>query len=338
MSKEIYNFTEDINCTIYDSRAYVYVAIASVASAFVSLLAGCFVIVILILFKKHHFFSQRLILYLAITTLLASISTIVHRVDYNNQESEFYVNFCRFGGFLEQNTSWMQLNAISSITIYLFVNAIFKKGTEKLEPLYVFLIFFFPLLFNWIPFIQGSYGRAGAWCWIRSKERGTCNDFILGRWLQFILWFIPLYIILVILIGLYVTILISLNRANRQWANEPSSMKSKTFRKLAKNNLIPLIAYPLIYFLLNIPAFMNRVQNYVHPNDPELALWYLSALISPLQGGVIAIAYTLDPGTRKRLNWIEIKAAMKRWVQKERYEEYPLEYLAVTESFSPKPI
>ena len=179
-----------VNCSSpYTGHEYVIVAALSAASAFISLLASYFIVSIIVLFKKWKFFAQRLFLYLAIAAILTSLSTIIHRVDYENQTTDFYVGFCRFAGFMEQITAWMQLMAVVSITVYVFAYAMFRKRTESLvyELVYVFFIFAFPLLFNWIPFTVNGYGRAGAWCWIPSEDIFTCKKLLSGRILQFVL-------------------------------------------------------------------------------------------------------------------------------------------------------
>lgn len=122
--------TNSSSCPPFDRKEYANVAIASAVSAVISLVAGCFVISVMVLLQKWKFFSQRLILYLAIATIFTSIATILHRVDFENQTSDFYTRFCILGGFLEQVTSWIFLNANSAITIYLFMNVVVKIKTD----------------------------------------------------------------------------------------------------------------------------------------------------------------------------------------------------------------
>lgn len=288
------------NCSPYNSQSYAVVAAVSSGLAFVSILLILLVIAIIILFKKWKFFSQRLILYLALSAILVNVGIILHRVDYENQTTTFYVKFCEFGGYLDQLSNWMLLISISAIIFYSSCTLFFDKRTEKYEMVYVFFIFIFPFLFTWIPFIKESYGRAGAWCWIRSEDR-DCNSFEFGRWLQFSTWFVPLYIIMVVLIILYFFIIVKLYHKK--------NTIDKTSKLHIKRDLLPLVAYPLIYFLLNIFPFINRTYNSIH--DPNLVLWYFAALANPTVGAWMALAFTLDPRTRKRLTVMEITAAAR---------------------------
>ena len=306
------------SCSPYDSRSYAVVAAVSAGLAFLSIVLILGVIGIIILFKKWRYFIQRLILYTSITALFVNVAIVLHRVDYENQVSEFYENFCEFGGYLDLTSNWMLLVAVSAIIAHCFSIIFFDKNTEKYEPVYIFAIFGFPLLITWIPFIKNSYGRAGAWCWIRSKDRQTCEPFTLGSWLQFLLWFAPLYFIMFALIVLYVLILIKIYQTGKKKGNQPQESTQK-------KDILSLIAYPLIYFLLNVFPFVNRTYNSVH-EEPNLVLWYFAALANPSVGAWIALAFTLDPGTRKRLTYANIQAAVRDLLGREEpVKEYNID-------------
>ena len=334
--------TMEDNCTSpYTSTEYAIVAGLSAATAFISLLASLFIVSLIVLFKKYRFFTQRLILYLTISVILNSVATILHRVDYNNERSDFYVGFCKFSGFAEHCTAWMELMATASITLYVFVWIAFNEHTDKLEYGYIFFIFAFPLLFNWIPFTVDAFGRAGAWCWIRNEDIYTCDEIVAGQVLQFVLWYVPLYVILSILIVLYVVILIKIycyNRHKWRW-NQAHEFEDKNQQKKITRQIWSLLWYPLIYILINVVPLINRIHGLVEPNDPNLVIWILAAILLPIQGGYIALAYTLlDPDTRKKLKPARFRSAIKDFCQKIGKDsvimEYPLEHLENSNSMS----
>ena len=312
------------SCSPYDSPDYARVALASALSASVSLIAASFVVFVIIFFKKWKFTTQRLVLYLAISSLLASISTIVHRVDYQNQTTAFYTNFCTFGGFFEQVTSWMVLNAIMVITTYLFVLMAFQKDTKKLEMIvYIPLVFVFPLLISLIPFVGSSYGRSGAWCWIRTEERGTCDLFSLGQYFIFALWFVPVHVLLAVLIIMYIIVLICIRPNRRRKLAWEKKMTEEDWKKNRKH-AIRLVAYPFIYILLSCFPLMNRIQSGIERGRPSLVFWYMSAIAFPLAGGLIGLAYVLDPKTRRRLTRAHFQAAFREWRKTDECSEYPI--------------
>ena len=224
----------------------------------------------------------------------------------------------------------MLLLAITSITLYCSLLLYFNKKTEKYEFVYVFFIFIFPLLYTWIPFIKNSYGRSGAWCWIRSQD-DVCDTFLFGQWLQFSIWFVPLYVFMIILIVLYVMMVSKLYCVIRRLSiNDQAAMVQ------IKGELLQLIAYPLIYFLLNVFPFINRTYNLTHA-EPSLALWYFAAMANPTIGAWIALAFALDPATRKRLTWPEVRAAgMELCGKYTVVEEYPFDTTASGEETGKK--
>ena len=311
------------NCTSqFDKHIYAIVAAVAAVAACISLLACFFVIFIIILFKKWRFFTQRLILYLAITAALKASATILQRVDYENQSSTPYRNFCVAAGFYSQVTAWMVLMAVLTITLALLVTSFSSKPLCKYEPFFLFMIFLFPLTFNWIPFIQSSYGKSGPWCWIRSNT--GCNTLRFGLALQFILWYVPLYSIMIVLLILYIMVLCKLKQARRKWTGSYNP-HTQQLKEVANSKIIPLLSFPLIFFILNIPIFINRV-NELANRDPSVPLWFISSALFPFEGGAIAVAFSLDPQTRQRLTVANIKASFRDFTRShDVVSDYPIE-------------
>ena len=318
-------------CSPFLAKRFAVVAGLNAASGFISLLASCFVVFLIVLFKKWEFFTQRLVLYLAVSIAYQSIAAIIARVDYNNETSDFYVRFCQFSAFVGQNASWAVLMAVASITVYVFVLAIFRRRTDRYEVVYVLFTFALPLLFNWIPFINTTYGKAGAWCWIRSED-ADCNPYVFGEVLQFILWYVPLYVILFILIGLYVVILVNLHCLNRnRWTGDHTHAEEKRNKQISKE-IRSLLWYPLIYFIISLFPLFLRIYGLVNVDNPSLVLWILAAFFFPIQGVFIALVFTLEADTRKRLKWMHIRAAAMELCQRsdKTISEYPAENLTLS--------
>ena len=100
-------------------------------TAFISLLARLSLFVVSLI--NFLFFTQRLVLYLTVSVILDSVATILHRVDYENQRSDYYIGFCKFSGLAEYCTGWMKLMATASITLYIIVWITFNWRTDRLE-------------------------------------------------------------------------------------------------------------------------------------------------------------------------------------------------------------
>ncbi len=316
------NNTDDSSCSPFDTIEYVAVAVTSAGTGLISTIACAAVISLIVLYKKYYFHTQRIILYLSIAAFLNSLSIVLRlqRIGYKS-DSDLLKGFCVFTAAFDHITAWSELIAISCITVDLFIKAVFRKETYKLEKIYFFMTFIFPLTFNWVPFINLSYGEAGAWCWIRREDPDTCKYFQFGDYLRFAIWYIPLYLILIALIITYVLILYKLRQYRHTYdgAYDPDSERLQhQMRKEVK----PLLWYPVIYVILNIFPLINRIYDAVE-SDPSLPLWYLHAIFSPLQGGFIALAYTLDRETLKRLKCVDLRAAVvSRW-EGNKVREYP---------------
>ena len=316
--------TEDLSCSLFASDQYIAVTLLSACTGAVSVVASLFVIVGILVSKKYHFFIQRLILYLSIAVFLNSISVVLRlqrTATLGGRSASHLQPLCVITSFVDQTTSWSALIAICCITCCLVLNVVLLRSVETLEKVYVFLIFVFPLCFNWIPFIEESYGVAGSWCWIRNKDE-DCNEFLFGNYLRFILWYIPLYVVLFILLTTYVFIVCRIRRLRQHWEGK-FDPESKRKRKKMLKDFRPLIWYPLIYLLLNIFPLMNRIHD-AFVSEPSLTLWVLHALFSPLRGGFIALAYALDGQTvRRMLKSSMICTLFRRGGARRHVREYP---------------
>lgn len=101
--------------------------------------------------------------------------------------------------------------------------------------------------------------------------------------------------------------------------------------KMMSREIRSLLRYPLIYFLINLFPLALRIYGVVENDISKvLPLWILTAIFYPIQGGFMALAFTLDPDTRKRLRWVQIKSAAKELCQrndKDFISEYPAEHI-----------
>lgn len=260
-------------------------------------------------------------MYLAIATIANSIVSAINVEGYKAYRNDSIRHYCVFTGFLEQVSSWWVLLAVTGIMMDLFVKVIFQKATERFEVIYISVIFGVPVAIALIPFAELAYGPSGAWCWIRGNEYTDCSTFLLGALLRFFLYYAPLYILMFILLILLIIIFIKLRKQRRSWTGNFDPIALEMKRKMSKE-VFPLISYPVIFLLLNIPPLALRITNAVRPNEPVLALWFLSSIVFSLQGVVITIAFTLDPETRRDLTVMQLMGAFKRLVRKEEIEEY----------------
>ena len=305
--------TGNVTChSPYDAPIFSAVAAVAAGSGVVSLLACVFVVGLLLLFKKWRFFTQRLLLYLALAAALKATATILQRVDYRRDDTSdtaatatAYRNFCVFSGFLSQVTAWIFFMAVIVVIVSLLVTSFALRPPERFERLFLLLIFVLPLTFNLLPFVQRSYGRAGPWCWIRSREEevglGVCRAHRFGQILQLALFYVPVHAIVLVLGVAYVVVVVKYWRHRRRWRGGRFDPEAERLREVMNREILPLIFLPLIFLLLFLPQFVTRVYDFVNPDRPQPALWFVSALLFPLEGGGVALVIALDPNTRRRL-------------------------------------
>jgi len=316
------NFTTPApgNCSPYDARIYSIVAAVTAGSGAISVVANVIALVFIVLFKWWSFFSQRLVIYLLLANTCTGVSTVLLRIDYNNEMDPPYNDFCQFSGFLSQVTGWMVLNTYICIMASLLLKVNFNINFERLDIAAVLLIFVSPLVVSWIPFAPNVYGKAGAWCWIMSVDRNQqCDPNVTGQIMQIVLWYLPLYLVLVILIIIYSIVLAKVCRNKKKWRIDQSD---KSERQNALKYSLGLMAFPLIYFLTNIFPLINRLQGLFRPNNPSPTLWFISGIFYPQQGTGVVLIFLWS--LRHVMTVGRIKAAWDNWFHRVKINEYPI--------------
>ena len=299
---------EAVECSVFDGPDYVIVAIISSSSAFLSVICCIIVIGLIFLLKKHSFFIQRLVLYLSLAALVNSLSIFLRLYRLGDEQQSEIEGLCITAAFIDQTSIWSLFMAFTALTFTLLMAVVFHKSTVRLEGLYIVLIVFLPLTFNWIPFIDNTYGRAGAWCWIRNQNyEDNCTEHKFGIVLQLALWYIPGYVLLGVLLIVYLVIVFSVVRQKFS-----QSKKDDVETKKLHEEVWPLLFQPIGLFILNIFPLTNRIYGSLISDDPIYALWILHALFSPLQGGYIALVYILDRATLRRLTFNNFRAFFKK--------------------------
>ena len=315
-------------CSVFETYPYVIVAVVISGSSMVSALCCIFVICLIFLLKKHYFFIQRIILYHCLAALFRAVALITHfhRLTYND-ESKTSIILCSISGFLGQVSRWYLLMDYSVITFTLLMTAVFHKNVARLERLYIVLIFIFPFTFNWIPFINTTYGRSGAFCWIRSTNFDDCSEHKFGYILQIALWDVHFWIALIFSIPTYVVVIVVVAWQRWHWRGKPD-----TLRKMLNEEVWPLLFFPFGVIALNAVPTASAIYDAIHVNNPSYDLHFASAVIFPLQGGYIALVYTLNRDTLRQLTYRNLVATlcMRR---RGRPQEYPIETCDISESY-----
>ena len=315
--------TDLINCgdqSLDNQHTIKIIGIVHCFFATVSFVVCLLVIGLLSLFKKYRFFQQRLILYLSVTALGYSLTAALASLTNFTKAKEDY---CKWIGFISQYTQWSLLLAVAIITFDIMLSVIIKCLTHRLEIIYILFIVVFPATFNWIPLlsIYNLYGDSGVWCWIKMNtmnDTGDCVSNETGFIFQFSLWYTPLFIIMSLISLAYISIIVILRKRRRR-LNRNNIEEIETIHRQVNQGLV-FVAYTIIFMTVNLIPLAHRVIEYVH--KPIMFLWYVDAVITPLLGGFTAVVFALDPKTRKKLNWRNIRGAIHNLRSNQIWNEY----------------
>lgn len=268
---EIDGHRPSCNFTIHDTRK-ILITMGSTAS--ISVFMCVITITLVFVYRLHKHFTYRLASYQVLSAMCFSASLIV-QISLINRNLNNDDTLCETLGFFVEYFMWVKLLFTVSLVIHFYVLAIHSKNLQKFEPIYILISVFVPFLYVWIPFIKSTYGKAGAWCWIKDwrKDCAKANDKT-GVIEQFVLWYGPLYASLTAsaIIAIYVGITLTRRAYSNKNHSETGPLLSNTIQRENTHNqaavkqLIPLLAYPVIFYLLALVPVINRIYDAISMN------------------------------------------------------------------------
>ena len=277
---------------------YVFggVGIFSTLLCFIALLITCY-------YRLYKRFAHRLVIYQLFSAIIFSLvcSAQLSFLNYDYNDSSMMMKaLCGTVGFLLSVTLGTKFLITFWLTFYLFMFAVFSKDLRRLELLYVITSIGIPLLFDWIPFVNGLYGVAGAWCWIKNWK-GNCPEdkMLLGTIEQYAFLYVPGGVLFLIdLILIIVTIGVLLYRSYCHPVKEtaeydPLLERQAKGQKKAFKEILPLMLYPIIFMILFLPSLIQRIYGAIVP-ETEYFLFVLHAATGSSWGifvGVIVMIH-----------------------------------------------
>ena len=258
----------------------VLIVMSSTASTsfIVCVFASCVVVCL----KLHRIFTYRLIVYQVFGSMVVSSSEALSSILLVHKSKVFWHDACLATAFYMEYAMWVKLLSTICLVFHLFCLAVFYKSFQRYELAYILLPLALPLLISWAPFIHRTYGPAGAWCWIRDwKDDCATQKYMLGIAEQFGLWYGPLFISLTagFLAVVIVFFTIALRAKRGRQSNENSEIEPLLEAqqveqyKRALKQLLPILAYPGIYYTLCLFPIANRIYSAISPQtNLKLAL------------------------------------------------------------------
>ena len=248
-----------------------------------SVLVCTFAVALVVAFKLYKQFAYRLALYQVLAAMLFGAASCFEVLFINYEKNpQIYTRLCRIVASLFFSLEWVKL--------------MFKK----LEIVYVVSSTAVPVAVASIPFLTHSYGRAGAWCWIQDwKDNCPSDIFQVGNVETFALWYGPAFFVLLLdSMAMVVMGTVLTCRAHRNKAHEPL-LSSNRAHKSALNQMLPLLAYPIIFFTFIVTMFAYRLYS-AKPHPPNYFLLKATAVLSPGAGLVAGCVLVLHIVIAKR--------------------------------------
>lgn len=310
----------DLSCfEVYSEPKYTGLLVLNSVLSVVSCLFLLSMMSIIVLFKKYVFFNQRLILYLGITSFLFSLFSAINLSSPFAHKNTQARNYCTAMGYFDHLFLWCQVMSVACIMIDVFIKVVWERNTERYETIYLLLTIGLPLLQSFVPIFHLAYGHAGVFCWIRDREYDDCSIFYFGLYLRFILFYVPFYLLMFVIAILLLISLYFTRRKRRQWTTGKSNKQIIVIQKKLESEIRPLVAYPAVFVCLTIIPLIQRIYGIFNTEgNVYYALSIVLVLVYRLLGVIITVIFTFDPETRKKLKWIEICAAIKRWCGQEK--------------------
>ena len=184
----------------------------------------------------------------------------------------YYRVACKATAFLAVFSLLVKLLFTVWLTFHLFAYVVFLKNLKRLEWLYISCSIAVPLLGACVPLTHDGYGVSGGWCSIRTWKGECANEkSVEGIVEVFAIYYGPVtFFLLLNMAAIAVMIAVMLWRARSRVSLAVRTAAADEQKKLlvaesrdqkveALKQLLPLLAYPIIYFTLLLFALTNRI-------------------------------------------------------------------------------
>jgi heme/copper-type cytochrome/quinol oxidase subunit 2 len=169
-----------------------------------------------------------------------------------------------------------------------------------------------------------SYGPDEVFCWIRVYNE-DCSDFDFGIALRYGMYYLPMFILMLLLIVLYIPVICVLSWKRNHWVGTYDP-KAAAVHNMIATEIRSLVYYPIVIMLFNVIPLVKLVYSTAGNNNvASYALSLASYIVYPFQGLFMTLIFTLDPETRNKLNISSITGAcMELCKPKRSIKSYPV--------------
>ena len=159
------------------------------------------------------------------------------------------------------------------VAFHLFCFGVFHKNLKKLEVLYVVTSLLVPAVIACVPLTTNTYALSG-WCYLKQNTTVEIIE-------KVVLWDAPATIILLAASAAMVAMAIKLRRRAMMYEGDQ-------YRKALKQ-LLPLVAFPILFFVFMIPQMVLDIYTYSPSNSSFEIVLVVSITLWSISSGVTYI-------------------------------------------------
>jgi len=247
---------------------------------------GCLLIIIsFIFFEKIRSFVLELVFYLALSSLMHTLTYIIY-IPKNIEDSE--KGICQFQAFSmllfgDAQFIWTTLISYSIYQSVIYLKEISTKNSKCKRFLYILIGFGIPLIISLLGLFLNILGFSGFWCYVK-----LCDE--IKHKIFFVFNFVFIWICILLNFIFYCKV-INFIKINFSGSEEDSQDKKYIYS---------LISYFLIQILCIMPATVNRMYQ-LFTNERMNFLDYLQSIFDCSQGLAYSIVYGFNPTLRESI-------------------------------------
>lgn len=266
----------------YSSENRIVHTASNAASVFVCLVA----VVLVLTLKLHRRFVYRLSLYQVLASLGLATEEVMQIILVNyDKNPETYRRICVAFGWFGLYSEWTKLLFTMWVTFHLFCFAVLHRNMKKLEPLYVVSSLVVPGVMACVPLVTKTYGISsdGTICYLYAEGEMALIEILL-------IWDVPAMLILLVASTGMVVLVAKLAR-RVCWRLKYEEITEGDRHWKALKHLLPLVAFPILFFVFEIPVLVFHVYAHLAAPNETVAIWgFVSfALWSMTSGATVVI-------------------------------------------------
>ena len=266
------------------SSYYTVIGATNGISVLVCLLA----VVLVFALKLYKKLVYRLALYQVLSSLSLAAGAILQITLVNhNRNPNVYDRVCTAVAWLTVFTEWMKLLFTIWVTFHLFCFAVLHKNLKKMEVLYAMSSLLVPAVVASVPLATNSYApspESTYVCYIYAKNEVAFLE-------SLVLWDGPALIVLLVASAAMVVMVIKLAcRVRSRSQYEPITDGDQFW--LALKHLLPLAAFPILFFVFDIPLVMFHIyvaQGFKLNSSLDISRFVFFSLWSMTSGATLII-------------------------------------------------